>query len=256
MVSRVPETERFGKQNADREAGRKGLTDALRFDGSQFVRLYEKMQALVADLGTTVTSLVNSLVPTLVSTLTYTKSEVDTKIASPGAITPTTVTTSGDVNVSGEVTTTGNMEVGGQLRAPDAVGFNITSTRRTAWLEDSTGRLGYASSSERAKTNIAPAQIDPVAVLSVEPVVFEYIAQHAERARRAALPSPYADWNPDYEVAAETGFIAERLVAAGLAQFVIFGHDGNPEGIEYGMWVVAQQSVLRWIVGRLDAAGI
>lgn len=235
-MSRVPQTERFGQHNAERDAARKGLTDALRFDGSQFVRLYEKMQALIADLSTTVTA--------LVGTLTYTKSQIDSKVASPGAIAPTTVTTSGTV------------QVGGQFLAPDAVGFNITSTRRTAWLEDSTGRLGYASSSERTKTNIAPAQIDPQAVLSIEPVAFEYIAQIQERERRALLPSPYADWNPDYQVALEIGFIAEHLVEAGLSQFVIFGQDGHPEGFEYSMWVVAQQSVLRWIVDRLDAAGI
>ncbi|WP_100811797.1 tail fiber domain-containing protein [Microbacterium sp. BR1] len=252
MVSRVPETTRFGRQNKDREETDKGTRDALRFDGSQFVRLYEKMQALIANLVTTVTDLVNDLVPSL----TYTKSEIDSKIASPGAIAPTTVTTSGNVNVTGSVTTSGTVQVGGQLRAPDIISFNITGTRRTLWGEDSTGRIGYASSSERAKTNIAPAVIDPRAVLSIEPVVFEYIAQIAEHERRAALPSPYADWNPSYPVALELGFIAERLVDAGLSQFVIFGADGQPEGIEYSMWVVAQQSVLRWIVERLDTAGI
>src|SRR5688500_2546026 len=89
MVGRVPETESFGQQNAEREKQRREVRDALRFDGSQFVRLYEKMQALVADLNTTVSALVAS--------------------ALAGIINPAGVVTGGSVSASGSVSAGGEV---------------------------------------------------------------------------------------------------------------------------------------------------
>lgn len=249
MSSRVPPVETFGQQNAEMEQRDRAIDDAGRIDGSQFIRLYEKMQALVAGLGTTVTDLVTSL--------TYTRAQVDSSLAGKAATVHTHTqdqvsgTWSKNVdNGSGEVRT-------GNLRAqdayvPGAVGYNITGTRRTVWIEDATGRLGYAPSTESSKTNVRPANIDPAAVLAIEPVVFEYVAEREERRRRAELPSPYRDWNPDYNVHTETGFIAEHLDAAGLGFCVLYGPDGSVQGIELSQFVIAQQAALRSLAGDVS----
>jgi hypothetical protein len=243
MVGRIPQTENFGRQNQEKEQQRKETRDALRFDGSQFVRLYEKMQALIAEIGTTVTNIVN--------TITYTRTEIDTQVAGKAdlAHTHTQDQVSGTWTKNVDNGTTGEVRTG-DLYAAQAPGYNIGGTRLTAWLEVATGRLGYASSSRRYKTGIVDADIDPVKVLSITPKHFQYMAQLQERERRAALPSPYRDWNPDYQVTVESGFIAEDLADAGFGAPFTFTRDGVTEGVEYSMWPVAQQAALRWLADQ------
>lgn len=142
----------------------------------------------------------------------------------------------------------GNVTIGGQFRAPDAVGFNITGTRRTAWLEDATGRLGYASSSERMKRSVRPADEDRLArLLDIVPKSFLY---RPEILRRVNLRATYG---VDYMPAREIGLIAEELDDAGLYEFVIYDENGVPEGIEYGMLVVALLSIDRAQRVEIDA---
>lgn len=144
--------------------------------------------------------------------------------------------------ISSQISSTlaGNVTIGGQFRAPDAVAFNITGTRRTAWLEDATGRLGYAPSTERVKRSIRPADADRLLrILDAVPVTFLY---GPEILRRVNLRATYGK---DYMPPRELGLIAEELDALGFWEFVIYGDDGRPEGIEYSMLVVALLSVAR-----------
>lgn len=134
----------------------------------------------------------------------------------------------------------GNVTIGGQFKAPDAIGFNITTTRRTAWLEDATGRLGYAASTERVKTGIHAADADRLlALLDVEPKSF-YYREEIRRRTRMRINS-----DEEYDPPRELGLIAEELDAAGLREFVIYDPEGIPEGIEYGMLTVALLGIAR-----------
>lgn len=134
----------------------------------------------------------------------------------------------------------GNITIGGQFRAPDAVGFNITTTRRTAWLEDATGRLGYASSTQRVKTSIRDADEERLqALLDIVPKTFLY---RPEILRRVNLRATYGI---DYMPPRELGLVAEDLDAAGFHEFVIYDADGLPEGIEYSMLSVALLAAAR-----------
>lgn len=135
----------------------------------------------------------------------------------------------------------GSVTIGGAFYAPDAVAFNITAARRTAWLEDATGRLGYAPSSIKTKTSIRPSGIDPLVVLGIEEKSFIYRAEIARRTRLRI------NEGIDYTPRRELGLMAQDLVAAGLSDFVIFGPDGEPEGIEYAMLPVALFPVLRYL---------
>lgn len=143
-------------------------------------------------------------------------------------------------SVGTTLTVDGATQLNSSLRVPNAYGFDITYTRRTAWLGDD-GRLGYASSSAAKKTAIEPAAgyIDLLAILDVEPKAFYY---RAELARRTALRiNEGIEYMPEREI----GLIAQELDAAGLDAFVIYDADGTPEGIEYGMLTVALLAVAR-----------
>ena len=140
----------------------------------------------------------------------------------------------------------GNVTVGGNFYNPNAYDFDITYTRRTAWLGND-GRLGYASSSAKKKTSIEPADEGRLArLLDIVPKSFIYREEVRRRTRLRINDGV------DYVPPRELGLIAEELDAAGLHEFVIHGEDGEPEGIEYGMLVVALLAIDRAQRAEID----
>ena len=143
-------------------------------------------------------------------------------------------------------TLAGDVTVGGNLYNPNAYNFDITYTRRTAWLGND-GRLGYASSSRDKKIGIRPADEDRLArLLDIVPMSFFYRAEIARRTR--VRVNDGVDYTPEREL----GLIAEELHDAGLHEFVIYDEEGEPEGIEYGMLTVALLAVDREQRRELD----
>jgi len=212
----------------------------------------------------TLTGLVTDLeaqVDAVLTTLTYNRVQIDAKDA---AVRSEMIDHANNVGLSkhplnGNLTTSaiyGTNVTGGNVFA-QSVATLISATRVSVWGRTSDGFIGTASSSERYKTNIAAATIDAAAVLSIEPVHYQYIAELEERERRAALPVGHAHYNPDYRVGTEVGMVAERLHEAGLWQFVVYKRDQHdylvldddgqpiPDGIHYTMWSVALQAVAR-----------
>lgn len=184
----------------------------------------------------------------------YTKAQIDSKVASPGAITPTTVSASGDV------TTTTALR-GADVYATSAPGYNITGTRVAGWWESATGRGGTASSSERFKTNIADAglatEARAQAILGCLVVHYNYTA---ELAKRDDPTSP--DYvGSGYHVHTEVGMIAERLHEAGLWEFVIYERVTDTETryrdvtAEDGTVTQEAYEVILGDTLKLDAAG-
>lgn len=205
----------------------------------------------------------------------YTKAQIDDSLAgkAPTSHTHTqdqvTGTWSKDVNNSGSVTTA-------TLFATGAPGYNITGTRVAGWWETATGRAGTASSSEKYKTNIMPAEIDPRQILKAMPVWYQYKEAIEYAEWRRTCPMPLKAWNPEARAPKEIGMIAERLHELGLWPFVVYkreddgmtlclDEDGEaiPDGIHYPNWSVALQVVVRYlderitrIEARLDAADL
>jgi uncharacterized coiled-coil protein SlyX len=170
----------------------------------------------------------------------YTNAQVDAKDAA----------VAGQIQPAINVTLAGSVAIGGQFRAPDAVNFNITGTRRTAWLEDATGRLGYAPSTLRMKCDVRPADEERLlALLDIVPKTFIYRAEILRRIETRINDGPEYVYHREPR---ELGLIAEELDAAGLHEFVIYDPDGVPEGIEYSMLVVALQAVVRWLAERAE----
>lgn len=131
----------------------------------------------------------------------------------------------------------GNIESGGLLRGIESYNYNITSAgRRAAWI-DSAGFIGHTASSERYKQDINVADIDPEAVLALEPLMFRYRQAVAELGDEAPV---------------EIGLIAEQLHDAGLTAFVFYDADGKPEGVHYELWALAVHAAVRHVNERLN----
>ena len=235
MTRRVPQTERFGKQNAEREQQRRDTRDALRIDGSQFVRLYEKMQALVANLQTTVTDLVNTIVPSL----TYTRAETDAKVASPGDISPSNVTASGSVSAAGGVSAAGQVYSEAPLRSPGSRSYVVSTSYAGAWV-NSDGTIGISPSTRALKKNLlpmserSPADVDAVeALLGLTPYWGHY------------------EWDDDGSPL-KSFLIAEEVYEAGFGPDVAPTVDGEPFTLNYSQLVPALIAALQAQKRRAD----
>lgn len=222
-------------------------------DFGELFRLLQELRRRVSELETPsgtqqyqsvskLTALINNIQAQLdaYNASQYTNAQVDAKDAAIAA----------NINPSIAAALAGNVTVGGQFRAPDAVNFSITGTRRTAWLEDATGRLGYAPSTLRMKCDVRPAdETRLLALLDIVPKTFLYRAEILQRISTRINDGPEFVYHREPR---ELGLIAEELDEAGLHEFVVYDPDGVPEGIEYSMLVVALQAVVRWLAARIE----
>lgn len=199
--------------------------------GTSLYQTVAKLQALVEDIQAQLDAWTSTR---------YTNAQIDSKVANPGAISPTSVSTSGGGSFGG------NLSVGGVFYNPPAYGFDITYTRRAAWLGND-GRLGYASSSADKKVAITEADIDPAAVLKLAPREFYYREEIRRRTRLRI------NEGADYRPAREVGLLAHELDELGLGWLVYHDEQGNAEGIEYSMLAVALLAVVRDQDARISA---
>jgi len=186
-------------------------------DSSKIYKVVQELRQAVADIEQLVNNLADEVAALAASGVTWAG-----PVSTPGTVSAGTV-------AAGILTASANLSVGGGGTIPGpfynqyAYDNEITYGRLTAWVGND-GRLGWASSSRTRKDNIEPAQIDPLAVLAIQPVVFNYKAELEKRAE-----------DPDYDVALEFGAIAEDLDELGLSVVVDYDADGSPRGINYQM---------------------
>jgi len=142
-------------------------------------------------------------------------------LSSAGAVSAgTTVTAGTDVTAAGNLNGV-NSNLSGYLFTPAGYAFDITYTRRGAWLGND-GRLGWASSSITAK-ELLDSIPEPDAATVLE-IASHHYQRKAELAKRDD-PSSEGYVGPDYHVAVEWGAIAEELHGLGLWQVVIYEWD-------------------------------
>jgi hypothetical protein len=134
-------------------------------------------------------------------------------------------------DLDGSKITTGeivlNVNTVGSGRFGAAWNNNIVSTRRTVWM-DANGQLGHTASSERYKTAIRRAELDPLTVLEIVDVVYYAPRMTAEE----------IEANGGKE-STEVGVIAEQLLQAGLWEFVFFDEEGKAQGVHYDLLSLA-----------------
>lgn len=103
------------------------------------------------------------------------------------------------------------------------------------------GRLGVTTSSRRFKRILANVEADPLAILEITPVLYQYLWAYAELGDAAFI---------------EAGLIAEDLVEAGLDWLVFYDDEGKPFGIHYERVALAVLIATKYVWARhveLDA---
>jgi hypothetical protein len=191
--------------------------------GTSMNSLVAQVQAALANIEATVIAAIEAN--------SYTKTQIDAKVASPGAIAPTTVTATG----------VGTFNAG--LKSTDVYSHSVTyGGPYTATWTHQDGTMGTAPSSERFKQDIEPAVLDLTSLERAQVVHFKY---------RDAV----ANLGEDAEV--RLGGIAEQFVAAGLDYAVTFDEDGLPFTIEdrpivYALLAAYQSLAAR--VARLEGS--
>lgn len=133
--------------------------------------------------------------------------------------------------------TDGALHLGDGTTTSVYLGHTTTSSAANARLE-TTGQLLRSTSSRRYKQDIETAQVDPAAVLSLEPRTWRDRAQVAD--------------DPDTD-RRYVGFIAEELDEAGLGQFVEYDDQGRPDAIQYDRLSAALLVVVKQQQQQLDA---
>lgn len=220
---------------------RRPVSDEDRF-AYEIGLILDRLGALEAPTGTSIfqsvaklTELVNDIQAALdeYNATRYTNAQVDAKDAAVAAsILPTLAANA--------------VTVGGAFYNPAGYAFDITYTRRTAWI-GSDGRLGYAASSATKKTSIREADEERLArLLDIVPKSFLYREEVRRRTRLRI------EEGVEYAPPREIGLIAEELDAAGLHEFVMYDDEGHPEGIEYSMLPVALLAVDRRQQRQID----
>lgn len=243
MGSRVPPTETFGRQNEETKRRERDVRDALRIDGSQFVRLFEKMQALIANLNTTVLDAVS--------------------LALAGVINPGGVSTAGDigavnVSASANVTATGQVISTGPLKSPGSHAYVVSTGYVGAWINDD-GTIGRSPSTQKLKKNLSP--MDEVAPSGIS----------AADALMTLVPYwGHYVWDDD-GAPLKSFLLAEAVHEAGFGPDVApLGEDGEPFTVNYSQLVPAliaalqaeaqrgrdRDHLIAALTARLDAAGL
>lgn len=161
----------------------------------------------------------------------------------------TTITAAGDVTSTG-----GRGYFGGTLWSVGSSATDLSTLpglRQTTWqiyTAGNTGLYGYSPSSFRSKTHWKKAGYTAAQFLACFPYVYEYRGQISIRDDKR---NP--NYDPNYVVPIEVGYLAELLIKNGLGQFVTM-KDGVPIGIDYAAFAAVGMTIIgRELMARLDA---
>lgn len=191
--------------------------------GTMAYRAVEKLTLLVADI--------QNQLDDYIANGTYNKAQIDAKIASPGNISPGNVTASGTVSANYG----GDFPAG--LRSTGAYNTNVTGGGAyvACWIHND-GRVGFAPSSRRFKTNIKAPEFTLDDVLKLQGFFFEYWAA-----------PPYAQESQRRNF----GPMAEDAHDAGFDFLVDYDDEGKPFGIRPDALAAVAFEGLRLLVAEV-----
>jgi hypothetical protein len=185
---------------------------------SQIQNLLERVRRLETPTGTSISNLVAQVQAALVgidqkvqdsiSANSYTKAQIDAKIASPGAISPTSVQASGNIGAQGTLAANGTISTGQSVSAQNLIigvgshGFNVTTNYVAAWINGD-GTFGTSASSIDVKRDLVDM---PGSVVDRLLALGTYQGRYT--------------WDPD-DAPLKSFLLAEQVQAAGLGDDVV-----------------------------------
>lgn len=126
--------------------------------------------------------------------------------------------------------------------------YSQTTTSGANLVIDASGNFLRSTSAARYKTDIRRMEL-PDSILDVKVKDWYDTAAYQKRSAMNALPRPFTEnMQADYDAIVldrVPGLIAEDLLEHGADQFVIFGTDGQTEGVRYDRFAFAQIEVLK-----------
>lgn len=208
------------------------LAELERPTGTSLNSLVSQVQAALANITSTVSA--------AIAANSYTKAQIDSKIASPGAISPSSVSSSGAVSAGGNVSAAGQVISSGVVVSPGTKANTVTVGYSAVYI-DSSGNMGGNTSSRRFKQDISVVKTNVPGFLGLKTYRFRYIDAVTEL-------GDDAPW--------EFGLMAEDVVK--VAPWACFyEEDGvTVRGINYDRLIVAAINVLQDHEARLKAAGL
>lgn len=151
-----------------------------------------------------------------------------------------------DATLLGNLQMSGNGFAGpwvstGDINSSTGYNRNVSGAGFRSAAFGADGRLGVTTSSRRFKRILANVEADPLAILEITPVLYQYL------------------WAYDVlgdDAFVEAGLIAEDLVEAGLDWLVFYDDEGKPYGIHYERVALAVLIATKYVWARhveLDA---
>lgn len=198
---------------------RRQLRDVQRPPGDRLISLLKQVQQTLANI----VSQVNTVATAWMVANSYTKAQIDSKIASPGAITPTNVTASGTVSSAGAFV------------SPGSRATIVTVGFVNAYL-DGSGVLGYQPSTRSVKKDLEPIpESYQDALMAVTPQVGRYV------------------WDDD-DSPLKMFLIAEDVQEAGFGPDVVpLDEDGNAATVNSQNLIPALLAIIQRQEARITA---
>lgn len=221
--------------------------------------LLDRVRRLETPTGTSMSSLVaqvqaaligiDAKVQASIAANSYTKAQIDSKIANPGNISPgnvsaagtvsaAAVTSGGNVSAAGNASANGTTYSGGVVISPGSRNFNVTTSYVAGWINGD-GTFGTSQSTRKVKRDLVPMGPNVAdAILSLVPQWGHYI------------------WDPENDPGHPKSF----LIAEDLDDLDLFGEDvlvrdeqGDPVSINYSQLVPALVATVQQLHARIAA---
>lgn len=215
--------------------------------------LLERVRRLETPTGTSITNLVAQVQAALVgidqkvqdsiAANSYTKAQIDAKIASPGAISPTSVQASGNIGAQGTIQANGTISTGQSVSAQNLIigvgshNYNVTTNYVAAWINGD-GTFGTSASSRAVKRDLVPLHKEAVASL-------------------LQLPTYHGRYIWDADNAPLKAFLmAEDVAAAGISDDLVATiedeNGAEMQVLNHSLLVVPLLAAVQQLAARLD----
>jgi len=189
--------------NTQRERTQEQIVELQRPSGTSVEELVKRVTENLAT--------VDSRIDNGIAARSYSKGDIDAKVANPPSVSTSNVTANGNIAATGQVYSEQ------PFRSPGSRNYNVSTNYVAGWI-NSDGTIGTSQSSRRFKQDIEVAAIDPQAVLGLQLFQFRYI----DEVRKRDDPTHPNYVGPDYHVQVNLSVMAEDLHEAGLWQFVVY----------------------------------